>query len=207
MKILLTGFGPFGDVVSNPTERLVRHFDRHGVPGHHLATCVLPVSYGRAPAILRETIERGDDKGRPFDLVWMLGVATASTVWRVECFGRNENSSAWDADDFAPPPKIDPLGPRALEVTVPVGRLVSELTRAGLPVAPSENAGAYLCNHALYTALRHLRRTGSAARAGFLHVPADSETLEQGARPPVSFSFAQHVLAVTVTLAALTTES
>ena len=205
MNILLTGFGPFGDVVDNPTERLVRHFERHGIPGHRLKTCVLPVSYSRAPGLLIEAIEQGSDLGSPFDLVWMLGVASISRGWRVERFGRNENSSALDADDFLPPPRIDPSGPAILEATVPVELLASELAKAGLPASLSDSAGAYLCNHALYTALRHLRQSGSRALAGFLHVPADDITLERGASPPAVFPFVQHVRAVTVTLEVLAT--
>ncbi len=204
MNTLLTGFGPFGDVVHNPTERLVLHFERHGAAGHNLTTCVLPVSYGRAPELLLEAIDRGGSLGRPFDLIWMLGVASASPDWRVERFGRNENSAARDADDCVPPPRIDPSGPALLEATVPVDLLVSALNQAGLPATVSESAGAYLCNHALYTALGHLRRTGGRAPAGFLHVPADSDTFASGESERPIFTFADQVRAVEATLAALT---
>ena len=207
MNTLLTGFGPFRDVVNNPTERLVRHFAKHGVPGHSLTTCVLPVAYVRAPALLIEVIERGDAEGCAFDLIWMLGVASASVNWRVERYGRNENAAAPDADDYWPPSRIDPAGPQILESSVPVDLLVSALSQAGLPAVPSESAGAYLCNHALYTALRHLQRTGRSIPAGFLHVPADSDTLLPGEAACAHFTFPQHIRAVQITLAALTSPS
>jgi len=203
MNTLLTGFSSFLDIVDNPTERLVRHFERHGAPGHSLTTCVLPVSYGRAPALLTEAIDRGDAQGRSFDLVWMLGVASASATWRVERFGRNVNAAVPDADDFRPPPCIDPTGPWMIDVTVPVDRLVAVLSQAGLPAAPSDSAGAYLCNHALYSALMHCRQSDRTVLTGFLHVPADPDTFRAGSAAGPYFTFAQHVRAVEITLAAL----
>lgn len=205
MNTLLTGFSAFRDVVDNPTERLVRHFESYGAAGHCLTTAVLPVSYKRAPVLLTEAIDRGHAVGRPFDLVLMLGVASASEYWRVERFGRNENCAIPDADEFAPPPRIHPAGPSVLEATVPVERLIGALSQAGLPAVLSESAGAYLCNHVLYSALRHVRQCDRPIQCGFLHVPADGETFCGGAGGGPAFTFAQHVSAVETALAALAT--
>ena len=203
MNTLLTGFGPFLEIVSNPTERLVRHIEQNLVPGHRLTTCVLPVSYGRAPQILTAAIDRGGEAGRPFDLVLMLGVASNSSHWRVERYGRNENARAPDADNVTPLPLIDLAGPKLLEATIPVEAIVAELSRAGFPAEPSDSAGAYLCNHALYVVLRHLRKSGRSIPAGFLHVPADTDTFPPGASGGAQFTFAQQIAALHITLAAL----
>jgi pyroglutamyl-peptidase len=203
IRTLLTGFGAFGNVADNPTERLVRYFENREVPGHKLTTCLLPVSYRRAPALLIETLRRADVDGRPFDLVWLLGVASGSPHWRVERFGRNENSGAPDTEDHTPPPQIAGNGPAVLEATIRVEPLVSALQQAGLPATASDSAGGYLCNHALYVALWHLRQNGSACRAGFLHVPADPNTMRVGDAGTAYFSFEQHIQAIDVTLSVL----
>ena len=133
MQTLLTSFGPFGTVVSNPTERLVAYFATREVPDHHLTTCVLPVSFARAPERLRAALEQGGAEGHPFDNVLMLGVATGSKVWRVERFGRNrDNARLPDSDGFLPPERsIVPDAPEVLPVSFPVETLVTALERAG----------------------------------------------------------------------------
>lgn len=205
LQTLLTGFGPFGTVISNLTERLVTYFAARNVPGHRLTPCTLPVSFARAPETLRAALERGGPDGRPFDNILMLGVATGSKVWRVERFGRNRDSARLpDSDGFMPPERtIAPDAPEVLPVSFPVEALVTALECAGLPVIASESAGAYLCNHGLFWLLCHLQRTGSPARAGFLHVPADDQTFAPGLTTAPMFPFARHIVAVETVLSAL----
>ncbi|HZT44105.1 MAG TPA: hypothetical protein VFA07_18215 [Chthonomonadaceae bacterium] len=202
MQTLLTGFGAFGSVVSNPTERLLKHFADEEVRGHDLTLCLLPVSFACAPQILREAIDKGGSDGRPFDTVLMLGVAARCLHWRVERYGRNYTSSTIpDADGQRAPGRIiAPGAPEALPVSLPVESMLQALKQIGLPAAFSDSAGAYLCNYALFTALQHLQDTGHPAKAGFLHVPADEQTfLTQSDARPV-FPFAQHVEAVRAVL-------
>ncbi|HLJ54283.1 MAG TPA: pyroglutamyl-peptidase I [Chthonomonadaceae bacterium] len=207
MQTLLTGFGPFGDVESNPAERLVRHFTDNPLSGHALTTCLLPVSYRRSAPCLLEAIDRGAADGQPFDLVWMLGVATKSAIWRVERFGRSANGTRADVDGCVPDECSDPGGAEVCEATIPVDAVVAALTASGIPAEPSDSAGGFLCNFGIYTALTHLKRSGSAARAGFLHIPPDTGTFRQPAAHSASIDFAQQVHAVEVALAALAIRS
>ena len=201
MQTLLTGFGPFGNVVSNPTERLLQHFASEEAPGHDLSFCLLPVSYTRASRLLREAIDRGGCQGRPFDTVLMLGVAARSPHWRVERYGRNVCGDLRDADGQMPlSPLLAPGAPEALPVTLPVEPMFQALTQIALPAVFSDSAGAYLCNVALFTALQHLQATGHPAKAGFLHVPADEQTFAQDTEESPVFPFGQHVQAVRAVL-------
>ncbi|HLV80893.1 MAG TPA: hypothetical protein VKT32_11455 [Chthonomonadaceae bacterium] len=205
MQTLLTGFGPFGKVVSNPTERLLAHFAAEGAPGQELSFCLLPVSFTCAPPLLRAAIEKGGRGGQPFDTVLMLGVAARSLHWRVECFGHNYCHPALrDADGQTAPGRIlVPGAPEALPVTLPVTPMLQALQQIGLPAALSNTAGAYLCNVALFTALLHLQATGHPAKAGFLHVPADAHTFADARETRPGFSFAQQAQAVRAILDAL----
>src|SRR5262245_13813558 len=56
MRTLLTGFGSFGNVVNNPSARIVEHFARTGAPGHELTARVLPVSFARAGEAIRDLL-------------------------------------------------------------------------------------------------------------------------------------------------------
>ncbi len=64
-------------------------------------------------------------------------------------------------------------GPAARFSTLPVKRLVDELIAEGLPARLSLSAGAYVCNHVLYTALGAI---GPNAIAGFVHLPWSTGT-------------------------------
>jgi pyroglutamyl-peptidase len=205
-QTLLTGFGPFGTVLSNPSERLLKHFAEEEIPGRELTCCLLPVSYQRAPLLIQAAFERGSRNGRPFDEVLMLGVAGGSANWRVERFGRNYSETALDIDGYAPAsPVIHLDAPNCLPSTLPVQDIVAEMERRGLPVIASESAGAYLCNHILFTTLYYLQRAGSPVRAGFLHVPADELTFppEQSNKPQYPFDL--HIEAVRAALTAIST--
>jgi pyroglutamyl-peptidase len=204
MQTLLTGFGRFGRVIRNPTERLARYFAEADVPGHELTTCTLPVSFAHATEVMRAQLEVGGRGEQPFDAILMLGLATGSPRWRVERFGRNRDEAIADAENFTPPARIIvPEAPETLPVNVPVDALVNALTEAGLPAVASDSAGGYLCNHVLFTTLHTLRSVGHPAQAGFLHVPADEQTFQAGLTSATLFPFERHVEAVRAALAVL----
>ena len=207
LQTLITGFGPFGSVVDNPTERLLRHLEAQDVAGHDLTVCALPTSFARAPQAFKAAFETGGRGGQPFDLILMLGVAARSPAWRVESQGLNQDAPAIpDVDGFTPPHReIVPGGAAHLPVTLPPQILLLAVESLGLPVTLSDSAGQYLCNHLLYTALDLARRSHPIPRTGFLHVPPDEHTFGvQGVSLSGGhiFSFAQHVEVVSAILEA-----
>ena len=204
MQTLLTGFGAFGAVTHNPTLRLAEHFANRDAAGHALTCAVLSVSFRTAAERMRALIEIGGEGGKPFDTVLMLGVASGSPYWRVERFGRNWDDALTDAEGFTPTAgEILPGSPSLLPATLPVEPQVAAIDALGLPVRASDSAGAYLCNHVLYTTLHHLQKKASPIRAGFLHVPADEETFDYGITSAPMFPFARHVAAIEAVLASI----
>lgn len=182
MRVLLSGFGPFGEVTSNPTERLARRFG--GV--------ALPTSFARAPRQLFEQVDR-------HDVVLMLGVAESSEDFRVETLGHNRDAARIvDVDGEQPRGAIVEGGPDTLPVTIDAEGMLAAIRRAGLAASLSPSAGAYVCNRLLYVTLHRLQ--GAATRAGFLHVPADRDT---HAMPRTERAFDQLVAAVEAALSAL----
>jgi pyroglutamyl-peptidase len=156
--ILLTGFGPFGDVVDNPSARLVRAV--HGLVGggHRLQALVLPVQWGEAT---RRTVRAARELGPA--LVLGFGVATRRAVVEVEALGRPARSGL---DVLGrPPPVPDDDGDDGDDrpATVDVDRLVT-----ALGAGRSDDAGAYLCNAWLHEVTAAL-----SCPTGFVHVPPD----------------------------------
>ncbi len=170
-RVLLTGFGPFGEVIANPTEAIVRALDGARVDSSAGARTIealaLPTSFERARRLVAG--RRGEGS---YDAIVMLGVAETSAAFHVESVGRNEDRARIpDVDGARPVRRIDDGAPDTLPVTIDVDALVDALAREGVPVERSDSAGAYVCNHVLFTTLLHLQRRGVPTRAGFLHVP------------------------------------
>src|SRR2546423_15717174 len=88
MRILITGYGPFEGVVDNPSARIAEWFREHGFEGHEITALILPVSYSRATAMIREILTPGG-----FDAVLVMGVAPLESEMRIERIGRNRDSS------------------------------------------------------------------------------------------------------------------
>lgn len=208
-RTLITGFGPFGTVVSNPAERIVEALRTEQIPGHDLTLLTLPTAFRRAPELIRQALLAGSSDGRPFDFVLMLGVSAGSPRWRVECFGRNrDDPSARDIDgNYGSKGSIDSTQPDLLAATLPVSSLVEALQSAGCPAVASDSAGSFLCNNLLFTVLAALRQIGGSTRAGFLHIPADEQTFRPGVATATALPFAQHLEAVRAVLARLAADA
>jgi pyroglutamyl-peptidase len=206
LQTLLTGFGPFLSVVSNPSERLTAYFEANPMPGHSLTTRILPVSFREATGIVQQAIDQGGAEGQPFDVVLMLGVAAKRPHWSVECVGRNRSttSEADSENSLWPYECIVADAPEILPATLPTAELVSALEAVGLPAVASDSAGDYLCNHLFFWTLSHLQAQNHPARAGFLHIPADPDTFAPGVDAEPTFTFQQHCAAVQAVLEALT---
>lgn len=204
-QTLLTGFGPFANVVDNPTARIVAHFQTEQVDGHALSVHVFPVSFARAAKEMRSLLEAGSTEGRPFDTILMLGVNRKADTWHVERQGRNwDEVKEADCDGVtAPGCVIRPDLADLLPATLPNEALVEALQEAGIPCALSDSAGSNLCNHLLFTTLAYLQEKAPAVRAGFLHVPGDAQTFASEVEMRAAHPFERHLEAVRVALRAL----
>lgn len=164
MKVLLTGFGPFGSVVDNPTARLAAHFDGKRFAEREIVGLQLPTSFSRAPAMIAERLSR-----EAFDAVLMLGVAASAHAIRVEQFARRVTRVRGTDVDGALAEALD--GPEVLPVTIDAEQMVAALEPFDAEL--SDDAGAYVCNHTLYATLARVR----GVRVGFVHLPPDERTL------------------------------
>lgn len=151
--ILLTGYGPFGDVHDNPSARLVRAVHGLSAAGHRLHALVLPVSWAQGPSAVVSAVRAL----RPAVLVG-FGVATTRSQVQVEAIGTGLREGV-DVDGKPPPP----ADLSTVSATVDVARLAQALD-AGV----SQDAGRFLCNAWIAEVTPNV-----PCPAVFVHIPPD----------------------------------
>jgi pyroglutamyl-peptidase len=168
--ILLTGFQPFGGHGVNPTALLMERLS--GMAG--IVTAVLPVEYGTCSEAFAALVRRH----RPVAAI-CFGLSADSDAIRIERIAGNRDETARpdNAGVVRDGLAIVEDGPVRYGSTLPVPTLMRALTAAGLPVAASDCAGGYVCNHLFYRA-RHLIETQALdLPLGFVHMPPLPEQL------------------------------
>ncbi len=166
MKILLTGFEPFGGESINPSWEAVKAVQAPA--GMQLEKMLLPVSFRKAPALIEEKIQ----SFRP-DVILSLGQAGGREGISLERIAVNlADARIADNDGFQPRDEaLQAAGPAACFSPLPLRRMEAALQTAGLPASLSNTAGLYVCNAVFYTAARLAENLKPAPRAGFVHVP------------------------------------
>jgi len=166
MRILVTGFEPFGGAETN-ISRIVMD----GIQ-EEVEKVLLPVSFRNAPLVLQQAIRDIHP-----DVMIMLGQCGEEEKIRLERFAVNLMDSAkGDNDGYVPDEEIIcPEVPLALKTALPVKSLCADCINAGLPTIVSNSAGLYVCNRIYFEALRH------SPNSLFVHIPKnmDVETAKQ----------------------------
>ncbi len=163
-RILITGFGPFPGAPSNPTMAIVRHLLRSRqlrFTGVQLLGRFLPTEWGMLPGFA-DTIR----ECRP-DAVLMFGLAGRRRKITPEARAVN-HASLLRTDAAGRNPTARQLmhgGPGFRTSTINPALLTARMRSAGLPAKVSRDAGDYLCNALLWTALK------TGVPAIFVHVP------------------------------------
>jgi len=166
MKVLVTGFEPFGLWQRNPSGETARHLDGATIVDAEISGLVLPVSFQSAAAPVIAAI----DELRP-DVVLNLGQGSAVGVC-VERIAVNRCTAPAGGDNDGYEPQGEPIvmdGPETYQSTLPVMEIVDLLSNVKFNAAPSDSAGEFLCNYVMYTTLHHIATHNLPIRAGFIH--------------------------------------
>jgi pyroglutamyl-peptidase len=169
MKLLLTGFEPFGGSAINPSEQTVRALAREGLPDIELRAEILPVDRQRGPAKLI-----GAAREFQPDAILCLGEASRRCALSLERVAINllDYRIADNTGHQARDEPIAPDGPAAYFVTLPVRAMLEAVRDVNVPAELSLSAGAFLCNQVTYAVLHDLATRNLRTPAGFVHLPA-----------------------------------
>lgn len=168
IKVLLTGYEPFGGHRKNPTMDIVSALSGKKIAGAEIFGKILPVSVKRAGP----DIDRAMDDIKP-DVVISLGMAPTYTGITVERVALNLIDARIPDNDGEQPVDMPIVegAPLAYLATLPVRKIVEKLKEHGIPAVISYSAGTYLCNYAMYWVLHYASQHGYPKRAGFIHIP------------------------------------
>jgi pyroglutamyl-peptidase len=175
MKVLLTGFGPFADIVENPTSAIVEQMALRDLQGAELTTRIMPVSFARSARAIDALLREGE-----YDLALLLGVAGKADKFRIEAVGRNQdNARIPDCDgESRQDVPIIPNGEQLMPATLDIDGLLNAMRNEGFEVEVSQDAGAYVCNHIYYSALNTIARDNLKTQCVFLHVPPAEDSFQ-----------------------------
>jgi pyroglutamyl-peptidase len=172
-KGLVTGFGPFAGLPSNPAELILPFVDGLDIDGVTVVARPIPVSFARLPMILPILV----DEYRPIFVV-ALGLALGASLIRVEKIAVNACHFEIADQEGARPVNgvsVAEAGPAARLATWNAEAIASAIVDANIPARTSFHAGTHLCNFTLYTFLGALEASGLKSPCGMLHLPCTPE--------------------------------
>lgn len=167
MKILVTGFDPFGGEKINPSIEAVKKLP-DSIAGAEIIKLEIPTVIGKSIEKIREKLEEVHP-----DAVLSIGQAGGRADISVERIGINcddcrikDNEGNQPTDE-----KIIKDGPDAYFSTLPIKAMVKNIQDGGVPASVSNTAGTFICNHVLY-GVAHIQATKhNEMRTGFIHIP------------------------------------
>ena len=171
MKILVTGFDPFGGEEVNPALEAVKLLPKE-IHGAEVYWAEIPTVFYKAAEVLETAIVRYQP-----DAVLCIGQAGGRASLTPERVAINQDD-ARIPDNQGNQPIDEPIrmdGEVAYFSTLPIKAMVQAIKEEGLPATVSNTAGTFVCNHLMYQALYLADKKFPHMRAGFMHIPYMTE--------------------------------
>ncbi|MCQ9627420.1 MAG: pyroglutamyl-peptidase I [Cetobacterium somerae] len=171
MKVLITGFDPFGGESINPAWEAVKAM-KDNIDGIEVIKLQIPTVFKKSA----EKLFAGIEEHKP-DAVICIGQAGGRYDMSVERVAINmDDGRIPDNEGYQP---IDtPVyedGENAYFATLPIKGIVEEIKLAKIPASVSNTAGTYVCNHIMYSLLYYISKNNLNIKGGFIHVPYITE--------------------------------
>lgn len=167
MKVLITGFDPFGGEKINPALEAVK-----AIPNKIDDIEVIKLEI---PTVFKKSVEKIVEVAREVcpDIILCVGQAGGRYDMTVERVAINIDD-ARIKDNEGNQPIDTPIyedGENAYFTTLPIKAMVAEMQKIGSPASVSNTAGTFVCNHVMYAVLYHIAKNKIAKKGGFIHVP------------------------------------
>lgn len=183
MKVLVTGFDPFGGEEINPAFEVVRAIE-DTIAGASIIKLEVPTVFYKSIQLVAHAIE----VHKP-DIVMAIGQAGGRSEITIERIAINIDDARIPDNEGNQP--IDQVivdnGENAYFSTLPVKSIIRDLKAIGIPSAISETAGTYVCNHLMYGILHQIEAKRLDTLGGFIHIPyLMSQVLDKPKTPCMS---------------------
>ena len=171
MRVLISGFGPFGTNKTNPSQEFISFLDNNieVINDIEIETVLLPVTFAGAYPELSKKINSSSP-----DVVISLGLAEDRDHVTLERIAVNIIDARIEDNDGKQPKheRVDSLFPSAgLFTTLPIDRMYDRACEKKFKVSISNSAGTYVCNQVMFKSVAQGLK--SDFRAGFIHLPAN----------------------------------
>ncbi|MFT8317083.1 MAG: pyroglutamyl-peptidase I [Sporolactobacillus sp.] len=169
MKILLSGFAPFGGDRINSSWEAVRRLDGEQLPGGIvLLATQLPVTYSGAAERFIASIQAIDP-----DLILAIGQASGRSqiTPEVQAVNRCDHLRLDNEGQTGPVKPIIADGEKNYFSTLPVEAIADSIRKQGILSVSSQSAGTFVCNYLFYRLMHYMSQAKRKVRAGFIHVP------------------------------------
>ena len=167
MKVLVTGFDPFGGEKLNPALEAIKSLPSE-IQGAEVRWLEVPTVFYKSAKILEEEIRIYQP-----DIVLCIGQAGGRKGLTPERVAINQDDARiQDNEGNQPidrPIQLD--GAPAYFSSLPIKAMVQAIKEEGLPASVSNTAGTFVCNHLMYQVLYLVEKEFPTIKAGFMHIP------------------------------------
>ncbi|ATH07212.1 hypothetical protein BIY24_04450 [Halobacteriovorax marinus] len=162
LKILVTGFEPFGDISSNCTQMIVDKFKSESL----VDTLILPVVTTKCFTVLETFLA-----GKEYDFIILLGQASKRDRISIERVALNvlDFPIADNEGNLIAHKKIIENASDGIFTGLPLEELQRTCKEKSIQAEVSNSAGTYICNEIFFRTLFKFRN--SRTKVGFIHLP------------------------------------
>jgi pyroglutamyl-peptidase len=190
VKLLLTGFEPFGGYKINPSEAIAQKLDGKIISNISVIGKSIPLRYREICTYMNQLIEESTPS-----FIINMGQAPRPSI-AIERVALNIADASKVAYNCGTTPDNQPIvekGPVAYFSSLPVKKLVTYLLRNKIPSYVSNTAGTFGCNQIMYCTLNYLHQHSldNSVKAGFIHLPL---LPEQALKSPHSASMSLEMM-------------
>lgn len=185
MKVLVTGFDPFGGESMNPAFEAVKLMP-DSIENHEIIKVEVPTVFGKSIEVLDHAIS----KHKP-DIVVCVGQAGGRFGITPERVAINQDDARIKDNEGNQPidTEIFKDGKPAYFSTLPIKKIVEEIKKAEIPASVSNTAGTFVCNHLMYGLMYLIDTKYPNIRGGFVHVPfATQQVVDKPTSPSLSLN-------------------
>ena len=167
MKVLLTGFDPFGGEAVNPAQEAVQRVSDN-INGAEVIKITIPTVQTKSVKAIEEAIELYNP-----DIVISVGQAAGRyditperVAINIDDFRIKDNEGNQPTDKI-----IQEDGISAYFSNLAVKAMVKHMNDNQIPATLSNTAGTFVCNHVMYGILYMIDKKYPNIKGGFIHIP------------------------------------